>query len=79
MVFPIARFVENQSFKLVGSRVAINRMVGNAQALLRLPQKVALHLKSLGPVKRNSMLQIGSLRGTGNWFVDLARSDDQVE
>jgi hypothetical protein len=58
LVFPIARSAENQRFKLVGNAQ------GNA-ALLRLPQKVALHLKSLRRVKMNPMMQSDNLKGTG--------------
>lgn len=57
-------------------------MVGNAQgnaALLRLPQKVALHPENLRPVKMNPMMQSDNLKGTGDRFVDLARSDDLVK
>ena len=82
MVFPIARSAENQRFKLVGNQVMVNRMVGNAQgnaALLKLHQKVALHLKNLRRVKMNPMMQSDNLKGTGDRFVDLARSDDLVK
>ena len=68
--------------KLVGSWVAVTRVLGNAQgkeALLRLPQKVALHLKYLRPVKMNLMMKSDSLKGTGDWFVDLAWSDDLLK